>query len=129
MKFRIEYDRPVKTLELRKATGSLAGYVRNAQKEPVIFTVRGNPVAALFPVTNADLETVSLGSNPQFLRLIGRSRSAWKAKGGLSSRVRGRVSRPTRRRFFDLADRLANSTDPSEQKRLKKELAKMTFGD
>jgi len=120
----------VKTLELRKATGSLAKYVRDAQKGPVVFTVKGDPVAALVPVTNADLETVSLGSNPQFLLLLGRSRLAWKAKGGLStSRVRGRVSRPTRRRFFDLADRLANSSDPFEQKRLKKELAKMTFGD
>jgi len=34
-----------------------------------------------------------------------------------------------KRRFFDLADRLANSSDSSEQKRLKEELAKMTFGD
>jgi len=30
--FPIEYDRPVKTLELRKATGSLAKYVRDAQR-------------------------------------------------------------------------------------------------
>lgn len=32
-------------------------------------------------------------------------------------------------RFFDLADRLARSRDPQEQKRLKEELARMTFGD
>jgi macrodomain Ter protein organizer (MatP/YcbG family) len=31
--------------------------------------------------------------------------------------------------FFDLADRLALSTDRAEQKRLKEELARMTFGD
>ncbi len=31
-------------------------------------------------------------------------------------------------RFFELADRLARSRDPEEQKRLKEELARMTFG-
>jgi hypothetical protein len=31
--------------------------------------------------------------------------------------------------FFDLADRLAHSTEPAEQKRLKEELARMTFGE
>jgi hypothetical protein len=31
--------------------------------------------------------------------------------------------------FFDLADRLARSRDPEEQKRLKEDLARMTFGE
>lgn len=34
-----------------------------------------------------------------------------------------------KRTFFELADRLAHTTDASEQKRLKAELARMTFGD
>ena len=34
-----------------------------------------------------------------------------------------------KRMFFELADRLAHATDASEQKRLKEELARMTFGD
>ena len=34
-----------------------------------------------------------------------------------------------RRRFFDLADRLAASADPSERQRLKEELARMIFGE
>jgi len=33
-----------------------------------------------------------------------------------------------RRRFFELADRLSKSTDPKEQKELKEQLARMTFG-
>ena len=33
-----------------------------------------------------------------------------------------------RNTFFELADRLARTTDPGEQKRLKEELARMTFG-
>ena len=31
--------------------------------------------------------------------------------------------------FFDLADRLAHSKEPAEQKRLKEQLARMTFGE
>ena len=31
--------------------------------------------------------------------------------------------------FFELADRLAQTSDGDEQKRLKEELARMTFGD
>ncbi len=34
-----------------------------------------------------------------------------------------------RKRFFELADRLAHSPDPEEQRRLKEELARMTFGE
>ncbi len=84
----------MKTLELRKATGSLAGYVGDAQKGPVVFTVKGDPVAAIVPLTNVDLETISLASNRQFLRLIGRSRASLTAKGGLSpTQVRRQLSR------------------------------------
>ena len=32
-------------------------------------------------------------------------------------------------RFFELATRLAESVDPAERKRLKEELARMTFGE
>ena len=34
-----------------------------------------------------------------------------------------------KKRFLELADRLARSRDPEEQKRLKDELARMTFGE
>lgn len=34
-----------------------------------------------------------------------------------------------KKRFFELADRLSRSRDPEEQKRLKEELARMTFGE
>jgi len=33
-----------------------------------------------------------------------------------------------RKRFFELVDRLLRSCDPEEKKRLKEELAHMTFG-
>ncbi len=34
-----------------------------------------------------------------------------------------------RKRFFALANRLTEATDPEERQRLKEELARMTFGD
>ena len=34
-----------------------------------------------------------------------------------------------RKRFLELADRLAQSSDPKEHARLKEELARMTFGE
>ena len=34
-----------------------------------------------------------------------------------------------KKEFFELADRLADSSDTDEQKRLKKELARLTYGD
>jgi predicted transcriptional regulator len=34
-----------------------------------------------------------------------------------------------KKRFFELADRLADVRDPEEQSRLKEELARMTFGE
>jgi len=34
-----------------------------------------------------------------------------------------------KKRFFEYADRLSRARDPAEQKRLKEELARMTFGD
>ena len=44
-------------------------------------------------------------------------------ESGLDARER------EKERFLDLADRLAGSRDPQERKRLKNELARMTFGD
>jgi hypothetical protein len=89
----------VKTLELRNAGGSVATYIGAAKKGPVIFTVKGDPVAALVRVTGADLETLSLGSSRKFLGAIARSRAAWKTRGGLSAgEVRRRLSRPAKKR-------------------------------
>jgi len=34
-----------------------------------------------------------------------------------------------KKRFLDLADRLVRSSDPGEQRRLKEELARITFGE
>ena len=75
----------MKTLELDKATASLAQYARRLRKEPVILTAHGKPIAALITMRNVDWETASLSTNPRFLAIIERSRARHKAEGGLSS--------------------------------------------
>jgi prevent-host-death family protein len=50
----------MKTIELVQATAPLAEYAQEVSKELVIITVGGKPVAALVPIENADLETVTL---------------------------------------------------------------------
>jgi predicted DNA-binding protein len=44
-------------------------------------------------------------------------------EAGLEARER------EKRLFFDLASQLTRASDPAEQKRLKEDLARMTFGD
>ncbi len=75
----------MRTIEIAKATGSLAEYAKEVSKEPIIVMVKGKPTAALVPIENADVETVTLSTNPQFIALIERSRAHQKAGGGISS--------------------------------------------
>jgi antitoxin (DNA-binding transcriptional repressor) of toxin-antitoxin stability system len=75
----------MKTVEVAQATAPLAEYARDMKNEPLILTVGGKPIAALVPIENADLETVTLSTDPQFLALIERSRGRQKTRGGISS--------------------------------------------
>jgi antitoxin (DNA-binding transcriptional repressor) of toxin-antitoxin stability system len=75
----------MKTLEVAQATAPLADYARDMKNEPLILTMNGTPVAALIPLENADIETVTLSTHPQFLELIERSRTRQKTEGGISS--------------------------------------------
>lgn len=89
----------MKTLEVRRATAPLADYVRRASKGAVILTVNGKPVAALVSIKKADLETVGLGTHPDFLALIERSRARQRAEGGISADdMRRRLRLRTKRR-------------------------------
>ncbi len=75
----------MKVIERANATGTLAEYAAEIDKGAIIVTNKGQPVAALVPIENADLETASLSTNRQFLDLIERSRSRAKSEGGISS--------------------------------------------
>jgi antitoxin (DNA-binding transcriptional repressor) of toxin-antitoxin stability system len=75
----------MKTLDISDATQTLAEAARGVSDEPVVLTEDGKPMAVLLPIENADLETVSLSSNPRFLAMIERSRKRQREQGDLSS--------------------------------------------
>lgn len=75
----------MKILEMTEATRSLASYTSEVAEEPLVVTADGRPVAALMGIANADLETVSLSTNPRFIELIERSRERQEREGGISS--------------------------------------------
>jgi antitoxin (DNA-binding transcriptional repressor) of toxin-antitoxin stability system len=75
----------MKTVDKQDATRTLADYASEIQGGAVVVTDLGIPVAALVPIENADLETVSLSTNRRFLDLIERSRSRVQGEGGVSS--------------------------------------------
>jgi antitoxin (DNA-binding transcriptional repressor) of toxin-antitoxin stability system len=87
-------DRSMKVIEKTDATGSLADYAAQVSKGPIIITSEGQPVAALVAIENADLETVSLSTNRQFLALIEQSRRRAQTEGGIpSEEMRQRFAR------------------------------------
>ena len=75
----------MKAIEQVDATAPLAEYTAGLGSGPVVVTNHGQPVAVLVPIENADLETVALSTNRQFLDLIERSRARVRAEGGISS--------------------------------------------
>ncbi len=87
----------MKTVEFAKATLPLSDYTKKVKKEPFIITKEGKPVAALVSITNADIETVSLSSDPKFIALIERSRARQKAEGGISTEEMRRRLEKTKR--------------------------------
>jgi antitoxin (DNA-binding transcriptional repressor) of toxin-antitoxin stability system len=82
----------MKTVEIGDATQTLGDAARGVSDEPVVLTQEGRPMAVLLPIENADLETVSLSSNPRFIAMIERSRARQREQGDLSpEQVRRRL--------------------------------------
>lgn len=75
----------MKTLDVSQATGTLSQYVRELNLEPLVLTDGDQPVAALMPIEEADLETVALSANPKFWAVIEQARAERRAGAGLSA--------------------------------------------
>lgn len=85
----------MKLIDIRRASRSLKDYAEQSQEEPIVVTRNGRPMAAILPIENADLETVSLSTNPEFLAIIERSRRRQEEEGGISSEeMRRRLAVP-----------------------------------
>ena len=75
----------MKVIEKTDATATLAEYAAEIDSGPIVVTSEGKPVAALVPIENADLETVTLSTNRDFLALVERSRVRAESEGGIPS--------------------------------------------
>jgi hypothetical protein len=75
----------LKTIEIGEATHPLAEYVQGVQTEPLVITENGMPTAVILPLTNVDLESVALSTNPEFIALIERSRARVREEGTISA--------------------------------------------
>ena len=65
----------MKTLELSKASKTLADYAANLGAESIVVTSNKKAVAALVSLKNVDRESLSLSLDPAFLRIIRRARA------------------------------------------------------
>jgi antitoxin (DNA-binding transcriptional repressor) of toxin-antitoxin stability system len=63
----------MKTLEIPATNRQLRQMIAEAQTETVVLAEDGKPVAALVPIRDMDAESLSLGTDPKFLRLLRRS--------------------------------------------------------
>ena len=75
----------MKTVEMAEASASLSEYASRVNREPVIVTLRGKPVATLAAVPKgADWESLAISIHPKFLAIMERSRTAHREQGGIS---------------------------------------------
>ena len=96
----------MRTIELDKATAPLRTYAEGAQRELLVVTRRGKPMAAIVPVGGYDLESLSLSTNPRFLEIIAESRKRLEEEGGISiEEVRRRLKIPPPKRRKQSAPR------------------------
>lgn len=70
-------------VELKKATAPLSEYAEKARKDPVIVVRKGKPFAAVVPLRNGDEESLAVGTNRKFLKVIKRSRARVKKEGAV----------------------------------------------
>jgi len=72
----------MKSVELTDVTGSLSEYAKKGVRETVVVTRRGKPVVAVMPLTEFDdKESVALSTNPDFMKIIERSRTSAREDG------------------------------------------------
>lgn len=74
----------MKSVAITDATRALADYAREAQQETLVVTWRGKPMAALVPLRDVDLESLTVSTNPDFIALIARARARLQETSGTS---------------------------------------------
>ena len=74
----------MRTLEIEMATRPLSAYARELGDEILVLTSDREPVAAVVSLKNVDKESLSLSTNPEFMRIIEESRNEFRLGRTLS---------------------------------------------
>lgn len=86
----------MKTIELADAMLPLSDYAEAARSGPIVLTRDGHPVAAVVAVSDTDIESLSVETNPVFLSLLERARARLLSEGAVShADLRSRLGLPT----------------------------------
>jgi hypothetical protein len=89
----------IKIVEIEDATKALANYAKSIDRGAVLVVRNGKPLAVLSSAKGMDAESIALANNPKFVAIIGRSRTRYKAEGGISlEEARRRLAIPAKRR-------------------------------
>jgi hypothetical protein len=82
----------MKTMEMPASQGEFQRAMRQGRREGIVLIERGKPVAAIVPIEDADAETLSLSTNPTFLKILRQSFKQLDAGRALSlAEMRSRV--------------------------------------
>jgi hypothetical protein len=75
----------MKTVDVARATSSLASYARELGEEPLVLTEGGHVIAALFPMDDDDLASIKLSLSPKFQAIIEGARAEYRSGASLSA--------------------------------------------
>lgn len=96
----------MKSIAVERATLKPKQLVTMAKSGPVVLTQGGHPVCAVIEIDELDVEAWSLGRNPQFIKLLERSRERLRKEGGIPiAEVRRRLLGNGKRRAGRTAGR------------------------
>ena len=74
----------MRTIELSTASKSLSEYAAELGDETINLTSENKPIAAIVSLQHLDAESLSLGLNPQFSKILAEAREEFNAGKKLS---------------------------------------------
>lgn len=75
----------MRTIEIEKeASKPLSEYARELREEVLVFTSANRPIAAMVPLKDVDMESLTLSYHPDFMEIIEKARAEIQAGKTLS---------------------------------------------
>jgi len=74
----------LKTVDIRNTQDLFAKFAADPERDPIIVTRNGRPVAVVLPAQGADVETLSVSLSPKFNAVMKQSMKRHDQEGGIS---------------------------------------------